>query len=164
MAGRPRPLGDDMKAYQLGRSVFLRDAHCGTCHQPNGLGLPAMYPSLAKSEWLKEDERLIKIVLKGMWGPIESGGQRFDPGKGVPPMPGFGAFLTDEEVAGVIRYVRQSFGNDLPGVTPAQVATIRGQTKDRVDFYMIEEIMAEHPLPGWEKWGKMAKSAKSIYE
>ena len=155
---------DELKTYQVGRSVFLRDAHCGTCHQPNGQGMPAMYPTLAKSEWLNSDERLIKVVLKGLWGPMEIGGQKFDPTKGVPPMPGFGGFLTDEEVAGVISYVRQSFGNDLPLVTPQQVAKTRAATKDRVDFYMVEDIMEEHPLPGWEKWEKMAKPAKSEYE
>ena len=77
--------------------------------------MPDKYPTRAKSEWIKEDERLIKIVLKGLWGPME----KFDPSKGVPPMPGFGGFLNDEEVAGVISYVRPSFGNDLPLVTPA---------------------------------------------
>ncbi len=163
--GPTRPLtGDGLKLYQLGRSVYLRDAHCTTCHQPNGLGLPNMYPPLSKNDWLKEDERLIKVVLKGLWGPLEIHGQKFDPTKGVPPMPGFGGFLSDEEVAGVISYVRQSFGNDLPLVTPQQVAKIRAQTKDRADFYMVEEIMKEHPLPGWEKWGRMARPTTSEYE
>ena len=126
--------------------------------------MTAMYPTLAKSEWLNSDERLIKIVLKGLWGPMEIGGQKFDPSKGVPPMPGFGGFLNDEEVAGTVNYVRQSFGNDLPLVTAAQVAKVRAATKDRADFYMVEDIMKEHPLPGWEKWDKMAKPTKSEYE
>lgn len=163
--GPTRPLtAEESKTYQLGRSVYLRDAHCGTCHQPNGLGLPNMYPTLAKSEWLKEDERLIKVVLKGLWGPLEIGGQRFDPSKGVPPMPGFGVFLNDEEVAGVINYLRQSFGNNLPFVTTSQVARIRHQTRELQDFYMVEDIMKEHPLPGWEKWGKMAKPTQLEFE
>ena len=155
---------EELKTYQIGRSVFLRDAHCATCHQPNGLGMPNMYPTLAQSEWLKGDERLIKIVLKGLWGPMEINGQKFDPSKGVPPMPGFGGFLSDEELAGVISYVRQSFGNDLPMVTPQQIADVRAKTKNRQDFYMVEEIMKEHPLPGWEKWGKMPRPTKSEYE
>jgi len=156
--------GEELKSYQLGRSIYLRDAHCGTCHQPNGQGMTAMYPTLAKSEWLNSDERLIKIVLKGLWGPMEIGGQKFDPSKGVPPMPGFGGFLSDDEVAGTVNYVRQSFGNDLPLVTAAVVAKVRAATKDRADFYMVEDLMKEHPLPGWEKWEKMAKPAKSEYE
>jgi mono/diheme cytochrome c family protein len=53
-------------------------------------------------------------VLKGLWGPIEVNGQLFDPGKGVPPMMGFGGMLNDNELAAVLTYVRQSFGNDHP--------------------------------------------------
>jgi len=163
--GPTRPLaGDELKSYQLGRSVFLRDAHCATCHQPNGQGLPGTYPPLVKSEWLTDDQRLIKIVLKGLWGPLEINGTKFDPAKGVPPMPGFGGFLSDDEVAGTINYVRQSFGNNLPLVTPAQVAAVRAATKDRIDFYMVEELMSEHPIPGWEKWGRMARPTTSVYE
>ena len=101
------------KAYDVGREIFHRDGHCISCHQPNGAGLPNIYPPLiAKNNpWLTDsDERMIKIVLKGLWGPMELAGQQFDPGKGVPPMPGFGPVLNDEEIAAVINYVRQSFG------------------------------------------------------
>ena len=59
-----------------------------------------MYPTLAGSEWLKHDDRLIKIVLRRLRGPMEIGGQKFDLTKGVPPMPGFDRFLIEEEVAG----------------------------------------------------------------
>ena len=114
--------------------------------------------------WLVDDERLIKVVLKGLWGPLELGGQRLGPTNGVPPMVGFAGMLTDEEVAGVISYVRQSFGNNLPFIKPAQIAKIREKTKARSDFYMVEEIMKEHPIPGWEKWGKMARPAGDIFE
>ncbi|HSH92766.1 MAG TPA: c-type cytochrome, partial [Roseimicrobium sp.] len=152
--------------YNLGKEVFTRDAHCSTCHQPNGLGMTNAYPPLlAKNNpWLLEDERMIKIVLKGLWGPLELNGQKFDPTKGVPPMPGFGGFTNDDEIAAVISYVRQSFGNDLPMVTPAQVRKVREATKNRSDFYMVEDIMKEHPIPGWEKWGKMQKPTKSEFE
>jgi mono/diheme cytochrome c family protein len=152
--------------YKLGKEVFSRDAHCMTCHQPNGLGMTNSYPPLtgANNPWLRDDERLIKIVLKGLWGPMELNGQKFDPTKGVPPMPGFGGFTSDEEIAAVISYVRQSWGNDLPLITPAQVAKVRAATRNRADFYMVEDIMKEHPIPGWEKWGKMSKPAGSVFE
>lgn len=154
------------KLYALGKEVFNRDAYCTTCHQPNGQGMPNVYPPLlAKNNpWLEEDERLIKIVLKGVWGPLELNGQKFDPAKGVPPMPGFGVFLNDEELAGVLTYVRQSFGNDLNPITPQQVATIRAQTKDRLDYYLVEDIMKEHPIAGWERWGKTTQPLKNQYE
>lgn len=138
--------GEDLRVYNIGKEVFLRDAHCATCHQPNGQGLPNIYPNLAKSEWLKDDERLIKIALKGLWGPIEVNGQKFDPTKGVPPMMGFGGLLNDIELAAVLTYVRQSFGNDLAPIAAEKVNKVREATKDRINFYLVEEILKEHPL------------------
>ncbi|MFT5031093.1 MAG: hypothetical protein ACI9VS_003556, partial [Candidatus Binatia bacterium] len=49
---------------------------------------------------------------------------------------------------------RNSFGNTAKFVTPAEVAKIRKQTEGRRDFYMVEDIMKEHPIKGWEKWKK----------
>ena len=127
--------------------------------------MPNIYPPLiAKNNpWLTDsDERMIKIVLKGLWGPMELGGQQFDPGKGVPPMPGFGPVLNDEEIAAVINYVRQSFGNDLPPISPDLVKNVRAKTEGRRDFYMVEDIMKEHPIPGWERWQKAATKQQSF--
>ncbi len=138
--------GEDNRVYRIGQEVFLRDAHCATCHQPNGEGLGNIYPSLAKSEWIDDDERLIKIVLKGLWGPLEVNGVHFDPSKGVPPMMGFGGILNDIELAAVLSYVRQSFGNDGELVSAEAVRRVREATKDRVNFYMVEELLKEHPM------------------
>jgi mono/diheme cytochrome c family protein len=140
--------GADLELYKIGEEVFKRDAHCATCHQPNGQGMPNLYPSLVKSPWVEGDEqRLVKIILKGLWGPIEVNGQKFDPNKGTPPMMGFGPLLTDKELAGVATYVRNTWGNKAPAVKPEFVARLREQTKDRANFYMVDEILKEHPLP-----------------
>jgi glucose/arabinose dehydrogenase/mono/diheme cytochrome c family protein len=137
---------DDTRLYNLGREVFNREAHCVTCHQPDGKGVENVYPALAGSDWLHNDERIIKIVLKGLYGPLKFQGKEYGPAKGTPPMMGFAGLLKDEEVAGVLTYVRQSFGNDLPAVKADQVKVIREATKDRFNFYMVEEILKEHPL------------------
>ncbi|MEZ5328143.1 MAG: c-type cytochrome [Verrucomicrobiales bacterium] len=137
---------DEQKIYDLGKEVYHRDAHCATCHQPNGKGLPKIYPPLEKSNWLDNDERLIKIALKGLWGPIEVSGEKFDPTTGVPPMMGFAGLLNDEELAAVLSYVRTSFGNTGAFVDPAKVKAVRESTKDRVNFYMVDEILKDHPL------------------
>ncbi len=86
----------DMKLFELGKDVYNRDASCVTCHQPKGEGLANIYPPLATAQkgppnqWvLGEEERLIKIVLKGLYGEIDVSGQIYDPAKGVPPMTGF---------------------------------------------------------------------------
>jgi mono/diheme cytochrome c family protein len=138
--------GEDMRMYRIGKEVYLRDAHCVTCHQANGEGMPNIYPPLGKSEWIKDDARFIKLVLKGLWGPIEVNGQKFDPSKGVPPMMGFAGMLNDIELAAVLTYVRQSFGNDGEPVSADAVRHIRDATRDRANHYMVDELLKEHPL------------------
>ncbi len=138
---------EEKKVYELGREVFARDAHCSTCHQADGKGVDGIYPGLVKSEWLEGDQqRVIKIVLKGLFGPLDFQGKKYGPEKGTPPMMGFGPLLKDDELAAVISYVNQSFGNDLPFVKPEEVTKVREATKDRAIFYMVDEILKEHPL------------------
>ena len=145
--------GAEKKAYDLGKEVFNRDAHCVTCHQPNGKGLAPIYPPLTNKEWLAgSDERVIKIVLKGLFGVLEVDGKRFDPTKGTPPMTGFGQLLKDDEVAAVLTYVRQSFGNDYDPIKPEAVKKVREATEAKAGFYQVPDLMKEHPVTGWEKW------------
>ncbi len=145
--GPTRKLTDaEMKTYLHGKEIYNRDAHCGTCHQPGGIGLENVYPPLTKSEWIENDERFIKIALRGLWGNITVGGKTYDTSKGVPPMTPFAGILKDNELAAVLSYVRQSFGNDGAFITPEQVAKLREATKDRASFYMVDEILKEHPL------------------
>ena len=64
----------------------------------------------------------------------------------APPMVGFGPLANDAEIAAVISFVRQSFGNDLDFVKADDVKRIREQTKDRNIFYMVDDILKENPL------------------
>jgi mono/diheme cytochrome c family protein/glucose/arabinose dehydrogenase len=139
--------GADKKLYDLGKEVFNREAHCVTCHQADGKGVDNIYPGLAKSNWLEGNgDRVIKIVLKGLFGPLDFQGKKYGPEKGTPPMMGFGPLLKDEEIAAVISYVHQSFGNNLPMVKVEDVKRVREETKDRAIFYMVDEILKEHAL------------------
>ena len=138
--------GEDNRVYQIGKEVYLRDAHCVTCHQADGKGLANVYPPLTERGWLEDEERLIKIALKGLWGPIDVAGKRYDPGQGVPPMTGFGEILGDNELAAVLSYVRQSFGNDLEPVSAEAVRRVRATVRDRLNFYPAEDLLKEHPL------------------
>jgi mono/diheme cytochrome c family protein len=145
--GPTRELSADEHAiYKLGAEIYARDAHCATCHQPDGKGVANIYPPLEKSNWLGDDNRLIKIALKGLWGPIEVNGQSFDPSKGVPPMTGFGPLLNDQELAAVLSYVRTSFGNRGRFITPQQVKAVRTETADRINFFDAQELLDAHPL------------------
>jgi mono/diheme cytochrome c family protein len=139
--------GNDAKAYQLGAEVFHREAHCATCHQANGQGLDPAFPPLVGTPWVTgSEERLAKIVLHGIHGKIEVNGKVYDPEKGVPPMTAFGHILKDEEVAAVLTYVRNNFGNKAPAVKPEEVGKVREATKGRQSFYMVDELLKEHPM------------------
>lgn len=139
------------EVYKLGAEVFHRDAHCVTCHQASGEGLSSgeihMFPPLVGSPWVTgSEERLIKLTLHGLWGPIEVNGVTYDPSKGVPPMTAFKALLNDEETAAVLTYVRNSWGNKGSVVTPETVKAVRDATKGQQVFYKPEELLEVHPL------------------
>jgi mono/diheme cytochrome c family protein len=143
----PKLPAEDLELWRVGKEVFARDAHCAICHQADGKGIAGIYPPLAGSEWVTgNEERLIKLTLNGLMGPITVKGVDYDPNKGVPPMTPFGPLLTDKELAGVLTYIRNSFGNQAPPVKPETVAKTRESTKGKVGFYSPEELLKEHPL------------------
>ncbi len=136
------------ESYQRGRKVLHEEGSCATCHQESGLGLANIYPPLAPSEWVTgSKERLIKLTLHGLWGKIVVNGKTYDPAKGVPPMTAVGAMFNDQEVADVLTYVRNSWGNEADIVLPEEVAKIRKETADRKVFYKPEELLKDHPFP-----------------
>lgn len=136
--------GEDKKLFELGAEVYRREAHCITCHQADGQGLPAaQFPPIANSAWVGGDpRRLIRIILHGLMGPIEVNGTQYP---GQVPMTAFKG-LSDREIAGVATYVRNSFGNKASAVTPAQVAAERQATKDQQSFAVPSELLKEFPL------------------
>lgn len=142
----PTRLSEEEKAlFRQGHEIYFREGHCVTCHQPNGEGLPpAGFPPIAKSPWVTGDPvRLTKLTLHGLMGPLELNGVHYP---GQVPMTPFGGLLNDQEVAAVLTYVRNHFGNEASAITPAQVAEVRKATGARA-FYTTEEILKEHPLP-----------------
>ncbi|WP_425572504.1 PVC-type heme-binding CxxCH protein [Novipirellula caenicola] len=139
--------GADRKAYKLGAEVYQRESHCATCHLTHGQGSANVYPSLVGSPWVNgSEERLIKTTLHGLWGKITVNGKTFDPSRGVPPMTAFRSLLNDEELAAVLTFVRNTWGNQSAPVSSASVKKIREQTRDRSTFWKPEELLAEHPL------------------
>jgi nitrite reductase (NO-forming) len=103
-----------------GQQVFMQT--CFVCHQLNGQGIPAQIPPLAKSDYLMADkERSVRAVLQGMSGEITVNGKKYN-GQMVPLNT-----LADEEVANVMTYVRNSWGNSGDAVTVAEVRRIRSE-------------------------------------
>ena len=84
---------------------------------------------------------MIKLVLHGLGGPIEVNGAKY---AGKVPMFPF-KFLSDEELAGVLTFVRNSFGNKASVVSPAAVKAVRQATKDRKTLYTPAELLKEYP-------------------
>lgn len=117
----------DEKRDVLGREVTeagakLYQTYCVACHQGDGQGDGGRFPSVASTRWVTGPKpRLIGIVLNGLQGEIEVEGKKFN---GV--MPG-NAFLSDVEVAQLLTFLRQNFGNHADSVTPADVARVRAQ-------------------------------------
>jgi mono/diheme cytochrome c family protein len=127
----------------MGKILFNSAGACVTCHQPNGQGVPAVYPPLAGSEWAQgSPDRVIRIVLFGLQGPVHVRGTDF-PGAAV--MPAFGPTGTfgwsDEKIADVLTYVRQEWGNKAVAITPDQVAAIRTAEASRNKAWSQDELL-----------------------
>ncbi|WP_390621517.1 PVC-type heme-binding CxxCH protein [Novipirellula artificiosorum] len=138
---------DDKKVYKLGAEVYQRESHCATCHLAHGKGSANVYPPLAGSPWVNgSEERLIKMTLHGLWGKMTVNGKTYDPARGVPPMTAFRSLLNDEELAAVLTFVRNTWGNQSSPIRPASVKQVREQTIDRSTFWKPEDLLAEHPL------------------
>jgi nitrite reductase (NO-forming) len=99
-----------------GKNVY--ETYCMSCHQENGEGLTGAFPSLVKTGHLSDKNKLVKIILQGMRGPITVKGVKYDV-----EMASIG--LTDKETADVINYIRNSWGNKAPMVTVAEVAAAK---------------------------------------
>lgn len=114
------PANVDPAVMALGKQGFML---CMACHGPSGEGT-VIAPPLAKSDWVNGPaENLIRIQLRGLQGPIKVSGKDYT----LPvPMPAQ-AQQTDEQIAAVLTYVRNSFGNSAPAVKPEQVKALRGE-------------------------------------
>jgi mono/diheme cytochrome c family protein len=102
----------------IGKRLFIA---CAACHQPTGKGLPNVFPPLAGSDFLNADKnRAIKIIIYGRQGEVVVNGMKFN--NSMPPFP-----LSDQDIANVLTYVYNSFGNSGLEVTPEEVKSQRTQ-------------------------------------
>ena len=98
----------------VGQGVYVQN--CLACHAPDGGGASDLIPPLGGTDWVTGDKnRLIHLVLAGMRGPVEVNGVTYNQ-----EMPAF-AHLPDDEIAAVLTFIRQSFGNDANAVIPGEV-------------------------------------------
>lgn len=137
--------GTERDLFVKGKAIYARDGYCNTCHQSNGKGLESSgFPPLTGTTWVTgSEERLIKLVLKGLYGPIDVLGKKYP---GQVPMTPFAGMLNDDEVAAVLTYVRNSFGNKATAITAEKVKATRASVQDKIGFYSPEELLKQHPL------------------
>jgi len=128
-----------------GKEIYMREGYCATCHQADGNGLETSgFPPLAKSTWVTGNpDRLIKLVMHGLYGEMEVNGKKYE---GKVPMTPYGRMLNNEEMSAVLNYIRNSLGNsaDMP-ITPERVKEIREQTKNQKGFYTPKELLNQYP-------------------
>ena len=125
-----------------GSEIYHRDAHCATCHQEDGNGLEAGgFPPLDNTKWvLGDSDRLIKLTLKGLSGEMEVKGKKYN---GL--MTSFEGILNDEEVAAVLTFVRNSFGNKANAIEPEQVKRVRAEVKGAPSYMPAADLLKQHP-------------------
>ncbi|MBN9380761.1 MAG: cytochrome c [Chitinophagaceae bacterium] len=113
-------------AASIARGKVVYESTCLPCHQVDGLGVPNMNPPLSKTKWVLGNKgQLAQIVLKGLpGGQIDIDGDTFHN-----PMPAQASVLSDQQIADVLTYVRNNFGNKASAVTMVEVKAARAKTK-----------------------------------
>jgi len=116
----PDEFNDNLQKDQVTGGAKIYSTYCAPCHQRNGKGAEGRFPPLVDVSWVKGDKaRLINVILNGLEGNIDVNGVGYN---GVMPKH---AFLTDEEVASLLTFVRQKFGNTQDEITTNEVSEQR---------------------------------------
>lgn len=116
---------------------------CIACHQLTGQGIEGIYPPLVASDWVTgSPDRVIRVLLHGLKGPITVNGKQY----GAAAMPPFGRVAgggynwNEERIAAVLTYIRQSWGNAADAITPEQVAAVLAQEGTNRKEWTAEEL------------------------
>jgi len=118
-----RPQGPDVQA-SIARGEKLYGLYCLSCHQKSGNGVPHMNPPLVKTSYITGDtKKLVTWVLKGSTENVEIDGKSYS--NNMPAQ----NYLKDDQIADVLTYVRNSFGNSSPAITAGDVKAIRAGLK-----------------------------------
>jgi len=117
----PKTAAVSAASVAAGKAVYTQN--CLTCHLADGGGVDRMNPPLTQTSWVLGDKtRLVKVLLNGMQG-VDIDDESY-----ANVMPAFEA-LTDQQIADVLTYVRNSFGNKAPAVSAPEVKAVRAANK-----------------------------------
>jgi mono/diheme cytochrome c family protein len=120
----PAPLAADNPAMQTGGRIYA--VNCSACHNGDGSGQGALFPRLAGSSIVQQADptTLIHVVLEGSQGAVTHAAPT------TPAMPSLAWRLSDQQVADVLTYIRNSWGNAAPPVAPDAVGKLRRSGRD----------------------------------
>ncbi len=122
--------------YEKGKVIYA--GLCAACHQPHGYGLDGLAPPLVDSEWvLGKPDVTARIILHGLGGPVKVGGRTWN--LAMPPLP----HLSDDDIAGVLTYLRREWEHNAAPVAPKTITELRAQYKDRLAMWTAEELAAK---------------------
>ncbi len=113
----------DTMAILMTQGEELYNIHCSACHQPTGEGLPGAFPPLKGSDYLMSDRtRALEAVIQGLSGKLTVNEQEYNA-----VMPGMG-YLSDDQIAAIMTYVTNAWGNEASSFSVAEVAAVRADT------------------------------------
>ena len=136
------PVPKEALAAYMAKGSKIYSAKCNGCHGSDGKGNGSTYPSLVASTWVVgETQRLAMIILNGLNGPVSDG-------KSYGLMPAQGIGMTPEDLAGIMTYVRNNFGNSKGDVITTDMAKaaleISAARKNAGNSATAEELAADH--------------------
>ncbi len=133
--------GRNSTLFKKGKKLYSTPGSCVTCHMTNGKGLEAaQFPPLVNTEWVTgSEEVLIRITLHGIQGPMKVGDKEYGL---VPMVPTIWANWSDEEIAAVLTYIRNEWGNEASEISPETVKKIRAKDGKRRAPWTVKELEA----------------------
>ncbi|MFT5130311.1 MAG: mono/diheme cytochrome c family protein [Rhodothermales bacterium] len=131
-----RPTKDELAK---GKALYEGAGSCVACHQANGKGIPGSIPSLEKSSWVSTDaNRLIAIALRGVDGPMKIEGHNYN--STMPPQ----LLFDDAQLALMLSYVRNNFGNKGDAIAAADVKALRDSLPP--DVFTVDSLLKRYPF------------------
>ncbi len=132
----------ELTLMEIGEKTYKQN--CVACHQATGMGAAGLYPPLVGADWVVgNNKRLGLILLHGLEGKITVNGVDYNGA-----MPAWAKNLNDERIAGVLTYIRNSWGNAASEVQPDQIAWLRAEYSSRTAAWSEGELLAiESALP-----------------
>jgi mono/diheme cytochrome c family protein len=125
--GQEAPAAPDQATMRIGAQIYADE--CSGCHTGNGQGMDGIFPSLSGSPSIQQTDptSLLRVILRGALSVGTDGAPT------APAMPAFGWVLNDDQVAAVVTYIRNAWGNAAPAVNGSQVGKARQSFAERSD-------------------------------